>query len=87
MSMGGNEVQMEPKFPLLKLAMSAAASASWPGRDTLLDLLFIPCTDLLNRCVPLPGFAGVNMAQPAMCEGLFEGPNRPVHRVPVSPPQ
>ena len=36
--MGGNEVQMEPKCWLIKLARSAAASASWPGRDTLPDL-------------------------------------------------
>ena len=33
-SMGGNEVQMEPKCLLIKLARSAAALASWPGRDT-----------------------------------------------------
>ena len=56
-SMGGNEVQMELKCRLVKLARSAAASASWPGRDTLLDLLLIPliCLTAVYHCLGLLG--------------------------------
>ena len=85
-SMGGNEVQIEPKCPLIKLARSAAASASWPGRDTLLDLLFMTpiCLTIVYHYLCLLGLTWLSFV---MCDGSFGCQNRPVRRVPVSPPQ